>query len=362
MAPRVLKTALLPVAAAVASLAAAGCPHDWASFESVPTEAPADASTDVAQGQDEAATFEAGPTENAVFAAMKEKPTVLAADAAGIVLLTLEGSVLACPHEGCALPTTIASNQHDPRSLAIGYGFVAWSSRGDNTVTRASRIPGASPAQQAKDPDVPDAVALSATKVFFSVIAANNLIRSAGIRTCTPGVDCQLTAPSYSTFADGNVTALKLESADAFWLDPQNNRVVGCPIATCEADYNKNVVLATEPVLPFALAVDADAIYYGSTLEGGSVRAVPRSRLAGDAGGGAHALAKTVGSPERLAVTPSSVWFTDPAGIVSRVSRKGGAVTLVAKGLAQPTGIAVGGGWVYVACTGDGRILRWKAD
>ena len=362
MASRVLKTLLVPVAAA-ASLAVAGCPHDWASFESVPRDAPAEAgAADVNAPEGSDSPFESGPTESAVFATMTEKPTVLAADAAGIVFLTVQGSVLSCPHEGCALPGIIASNQKDARSLAIGYGFVAWTSRGDNTVRRASRIPGLGPAEQAVDPDVPDAVALTATKLVFSVIAANNLIRSAGLRTCTPGVDCQFSAPSFNTFADGNVTVVKLDSADAYWLDPKNNVVVGCPIATCESDSTKASVLAREPVLPFALAVDADQIYFGSTLEGGSVRAVHRGPPAGDAGAGPRALAKAVGTPAYLAVTKSSVWFTDPAGLVTRVPRNGGAAVAVATGLAQPTGIAIGGGWVYVACAGDGRILRWKAD
>jgi hypothetical protein len=361
MASRLLTQLLTLGATALASATVLGCPHDWAAFESVPRDTTdqgdSEAPSVPSDGRDSSVP-EAAPAETATFAAMQEKPSVLAADAAGIVFLTLEGSVLACSHDGCALPTAIASSQHDPRALAIGYGFVAWTARGDNAVRRASRTPGHGPALQATDNQGVGALGLSPTKVYFAVDAVNDLIRGAGIRMCSPGIDCNFA--SYDGFADGRVTEMKVDGADAFWLG--ENRLVGCPTAACDDDMAKRVVLAEAAVLPFALAVDVDNVYFGSPLDGGSIRAVARTALAGNPGAGPRVVVKGVGTPARLAVTPSSVWFTDPSGIVSRAPRSGGPAVVVATGLSQPTGIAVGGGWVYVACAGDGRILRWKQD
>ena len=69
-----------------------------------------------------------------------------------------------------------------------------------------------------------------------------------------------------------------------------------------------------------------------------------------------------------LAMSYYQIWYTGliasmlDAGMVTRAPRLGGPPVVVASGLAEPTGIAIGGGYVYVACAGDGRILRWKQD
>ena len=361
LSARAASAALRGSAMMTACCVLVGCPHDFSAFEGVPTDIVMDASaTGPGPAERDGSRSDVSPIESATFATMTEKPTVIAADAAGIVFLTAEGSVLACPHDGCALPSTIAAGQHDARSLAIGYGFVAWTARGDSAVRRSSRVPGQGPAVQASDNDGLGAIALTATKMYWAVDGSNSPIITPGVRRCTPGLDCQY--PTFDGFADDRVSELKIDGADAFWL--LENRLFGCPLAACDADAKRRTLLAADPVLPFALAVDAEQIYYGSPIDGGSVRAASRSALGGDAGSGGapHALAKGLGAPSRLAVTASSVWFTDPAGTVARVPRKGGAAAVVAKGLAQPTGIAVGGGYVYVACSGDGRILRWAQD
>jgi hypothetical protein len=243
------------------------------------------------------------------------------------------------------------------RALALGAGFVAWAARGDHAVRRTSRsTPG--PAEEANEDDGLVAVAVTASRMYFAVDAIDVLIGSAGVRSCRPGIDCQNIA--FASFADNRVSELRFEGADAFWLG--EGTLLGCPIAACDADTAKRVVLASEPVLPSALAVDGELVYYASAADGGSVRAVSRLAVAGGAPS-ARTLATNVGTVTRLAVTHGSVWLTkSAAGTVSRVPRGGGSVTEVAGNLAAPGGIARGGGYVYVACSGDGRVLRWKEN
>lgn len=355
MAHRVLKT----LAASSALVILAAC-HDWAAFDDVPTSAPTQ-STSGTTPTPEAGAAETAPVvtpDSTVFGQVNEKPTIVAADAQGIVFLTKQGSVLTCPHEGCALPATIAAAQYDARALAIGFGFVAWIARGDQAVRRAPRNPGSGPAVTVKEPNGLLAVALTPELLYFSVDGEKDLIRGEGIRRCTPGLDCHYPSGQFDGFAHGRVTELRLDGADSYWL--ADDGVHGCPISACSDDGNKAMTLAKEPVLPSALALDAEQMYFGSTLEGGSIRSLPRSVINGGAIPASKPLATKLGAPSRLAVTATDIWFVDPVGIVARISKKTGVATTVATGLGEPTGIALGGGYVYVTCAGDGRILRWR--
>lgn len=351
---------LIPlVSCALAWCALSAC-HDWSAFEEVPEPAQSTSGTSPGPGIDagspdgKSSPAPSGPE----FAQLGEKPTLVAGDAQGIVFLTTLGSVLTCPHEGCALPAVIAANQKDARSLTVGFGFVAWVARGDQAVRRTSRTPGSGRAESVQEPHGLLSVALTPSMLYFSVDGSNDLIRGDGIRRCTPGLDCQVPATQFDGFAFGHVTELRLDGADSYWLG--DDGVYGCPIAACNEDDGRRVTLAKDPVLPFALGLDDDAIFYGSTLEGGSIRTLPRSAIKGGAVPSATPIATKLGAPSRLVVTSNDVWFVDPVGIVGKISKTTGAATTVATGLAAPTGITAGGGWIYVTCAGDGRILRWR--
>lgn len=353
MASRVLTFA----AVASSALAVAGCPHDWSSFASVPTDDPQPDGAPTVPGSVAEAGVDAPAASDTVFAALSEKPTVLTADAEGIVFITKEGSVLACGHESCANMRTVASSQHDLRAVALGDGFIAWAARGDRVLRRSPRsMPG--PAQEVNENDGLVGVAVTATRLYFAVDALDLSIGSAGVRYCSPGIDCQNIVRG--SFADGQVTEMRFDGADAFWLGA--GAVVGCAIDACNGDTAKKKVLASEPVLPNALALDSELVYYASPADGGSVRALSRAALVG-APAAPHLLASKVGIATRLAATKHSVWMTSTTtGAVTRIPRAGGAPVTVASGLALPTGIASAGGYVYVACAGDGRILRWSED
>ncbi len=347
MAARVLSAALLACAAALL----VGCPHDWSSFEG--------GEAAVASGPDGAAPAPSTPPASSapdVLATLGEHPVLLRADGEGLVFSTREGSILACPHTGCSAVTSIASAQRDIRGLAVASGFVAWGARGDERVRRAPRTPGGGSLVEAFEDDGIVAVALTPAKVYFAVDAAGIAFGAPGVRSCAPDADC-VGAITYASFADGLATEIVVDGADAFWLG--EHRVLGCPLATCDRDVGARTVLADEPVVASALAVDATEVLYASSLDGGSVRAVARSALA--SGGVPRTVASGVGSVTSLALTAASVWITNAAaGTVTRAPRTGGAPVVVASGLAAPTGIAAAAGRVYVACAGDGRILRWS--
>ena len=367
MAPRLLShlTRALPGAIVVASsLVLAGCPHDWASYESVSSEPPGgDSSPNVPEGGVEAAVVppsgDGGSTAgDDLFATVPDKPLFLEADADGIVVATTGGSVFSCDHHDCtASMRSIASMQKDIRALAIGDDFVAWAARGDHVVRRSSRsTPG--PAQEANENDGLVAVAVTSTRLYWAVDAVDSPVATADVRSCRPGIDC--TNLVLNTFADGRVSQLRFDGTDAFWLGEIG--LAGCPIASCDVDSKNRVILSADPVSPNALAVDADSVYYATALDGGSIRAVSRLAIAGGAPS-PRTLVKNIGVVTRLVATGTSVWMTrSAAGTVSKVPRAGGAVTDVATNLASPMGIARGGGYVYAACNGDGRVLRWKED
>ena len=365
MAPRVLKSALGCAALAACALVLGGCPHDWATYESVSTDAPGnDASPNAAEtgagvGAEGGTGGDGGSAaDEGLFATFSDKPLFIEADADGIVVATSGGSVSSCDHHDCtASMRSIASMQHDIRALAIGEGYVAWAARGDHVLRRSSRST-AGPAEEVNENDGLVAVAVTAAHLYWAVDAVDSPIATADVRWCIPGTDC--TNIVKNTFADGRVSELRFDGTDAFWLGETG--LAGCPITSCDADSKNRVVLSADPVAPNALAVDADSVYYASALDGGSVRAVSRLAIAGGAPA-PRTLAKNLGAVTRLAATASSVWITrSAAGTVSKVPRGGGAVVDVATKLESPMGIARGGGYVYVACNGDGRVLRWKED
>jgi hypothetical protein len=334
---------------AATSLVLAGCPHDWAAFERVPEASGAE--TDTSSAQPSPAPT-AGTSDPVVFAEpSSEHPTLIVADGEGIVFVTREGSVMACPHAGCTPILRLASAQRDVRSIAASGAFAAWTANGENAVRRTTRKPGGAIDEVYED-DGLLAVGVTASKVYWSV-RADFPFGAPQIRTCSPGIDCDDIMPGL--LADGIVTDLVIDGSDAYWIE--SGRLLGCPLAACEDDANKKRVLAAEPLQAVGLAADSANVYFLTSEGGGTVRAVPR------AGGAARTIATGVGTDARIAVTTQSVWVTSPsAARVVRAPIAGGALTVVAEKLAEPFGIAAGGDGVYVACAGNGRILRWGAE
>lgn len=338
MAPRVL---------IVASLVLCGCPHDWSAFERVPEHSAVENDTSPAE-----------PAPNAqgrdpvVFAAPSaEHPTLVVADGEGIVFLTREGSVMACPHAGCEPIAKLASAQRDVRSIAASGAYAAWAARGENAVRRTTRKPGGAIDEVYED-DGLLAVGVTASKVYWSV-QADFPFGAPQIRTCSPGIDCD--EIMQGLLGEGVVTDLLLDGGDAFWIE--NGKVLGCALAACEGDPKRRTVLATEPVHAVGLAADGANVYFVTSADGGTVRAVPR------AGGSVRTIVTGAGSDARIAVTRGTIWVASAAaGTLVRASLAAGTPAVVATNLENPTGIAAGGDGIYVACAGDGRILRWRAD
>lgn len=338
----------------------AGCPHDWSAFEHArapSNDADAGVAAEVADGSVDAAPSRVVPATE-VFATLAESPTLVAADVDGIVFATVTGAIASCSHGaiGCANKTEIAREQHDVRALAVGYGHVGWTARGDHAVRRAARAGGGA-IEEALDDDGLLSIGLTASELYFSVDAVGVVVGTPGIRRCSPGLDCQ--SPVFGGFADGVVTQMAIDGTEAYWLG--EGSVLGCRIADCEGDVTRRSVVANEAVFPLTLAVDAGDVVYATPNDGGAIRVVPRgSALTAPT---PRTLATHVGAVTRIVVTAHDVWFTSGvAGSVSRVARDGSGVSGIAAGLASPSGLAAGGGYVYVACAGDGRILRWRDD
>ena len=151
-----------------------------------------------------------------------EHPTLVAADAEGVVFTTREGSVMACPHDKCDPIGSLAAGQRDVRSLAVSGPWAAWTARGENLVRRTTRRPGGTIDQVFED-DGLLAVAITASKVYFSV-EADFAFGAPEVRKCTPAVDCD--DFDHGVLAHGVVTDLLIAGGDAFWIEAGN--VFGC--------------------------------------------------------------------------------------------------------------------------------------
>ncbi len=362
MAASLLSSGRARARAAIVFVSLTGCPHDWSRFERVDDVASDAGTAGPVDGGPEGASADVGaarPTPTMeVFATLPGNPTLVAADVDGVVVATAAGTIVSCPHASpdCAAKTEIARDQHDVRALALGYGHVAWTARGDHAVRRTARGGGAS-IEEALDDDGLLAVGLTASEMYFSVDAIGVVVGTPGIRRCSPGLDCQ--SPVFGGFADGVVTALAVDGTEAFWLG--EGAVLGCRVADCEGDPGRRSLLVSEPVFPLALAVDALDVVYATPNDGGSLRAVARaSALAAPA---TRTLATHLGAVTRVVLTGRDAWITSgAAGTVSRVARDGSGVTAIAANVASPSGLAVGGGYVYASAAGDGRVLRWRDD
>jgi streptogramin lyase len=115
------------------------------------------------------------------------------------------------------------------------------------------------------------------------------------------------------------------------------------------------VSLASGQGFPFALAVDANNVYWTNEQDGGSVLSMPNT------GGTPTTLATGCGT-SRLTVDAANVYFTNPGtqndGLVLSVPIGGGTVTTLVTGQAAPEAIVNDASSLYWVDTYLGAVMR----
>jgi hypothetical protein len=273
---------------------------------------------------------------------------------------------------------TIANKRGSPSSLAMTADQVFWveSSNGTGSIVGASRKSDTE-AIIIDNLASPTALTILAGRLTFAVTNGAGSIRSilldggdaTLISSAPPPVDsiayvaggyyfpykaggviegCQSCAgsPTVLASAQGNPHALVGSGAELFWARDNGPP----PVVETDVVSVSLVAVGGDAGIARALALDPANVYAAMDDD---VMVVPRS-------GGDWKKLATVGKPWALAAFGGSVYaIAFDAGVLYKIPANGGAAVAIGGGLVQPTSLVVDGEDVYVASTGDGRVVRF---
>jgi hypothetical protein len=270
------------------------------------------------------------------------------------------GSIMSMPLGG-GTPTVIASEQDGPVTLAVRGGYVYWGTLTGEAVMSAP-VTGGEPTVLAEFESSPIAIAVDDQSVYFATLGTSGEV--AGVVASVPiGGGDVVTIASDQDSPRG----IAVDSSNVYWTTA-DGFVMKASIAGGPATQ-----IVTTESLAGALTVDEKNLYW---LTPSGVWTAPLSGLPDGGGPTLIATAQGFNSNEDaigveggawLAVDATYVYWTDgdsATGTVAAVPLAGGAVTILASGEIQPTGIAVGASGVYwgdlgtYGVTGSGSLRR----
>jgi sugar lactone lactonase YvrE len=150
--------------------------------------------------------------------------------------------------------------------------------------------------------------------------------------------------PAVAAANAGSIAAIVADEAGVYWTDAEG-RIVSLEGA-----------VAHDAAGPQGIALDHDWVYWANA-QTGTIQRVSRR------GGAPSVLARDVGAPSAIAIDAVRVYFTDPVGErIAAVPLGGGAVTVLATHQQRPQGITVAGACVCWTTFGedDGAVACFE--
>ncbi len=264
-----------------------------------------------------------------------------------------------CSNRECSI-LTLASGQLKPNALAVDGTSVYFVNEGNGVVNKMNKdgtglgtiVPFASGVES------PQAIATDGTNIFwanYNVSAARKL-RRASITGAAPA-DVDVSHGTFSGF-------LAMGGGKVVWT----NRYGTDHVYKADANGTNVAIVATGNFEPGWVAADATHIYWASygnaTIYKTPIGAGPCTM----GNGGTCQVLTTANSVYALAIDANNVYFTElvATGAVRKISKNGGAVTTLATGQPVPQTIATDGVHVYWGnfgnAAGGTSIRRAKVD
>ena len=270
------------------------------------------------------------------------------------------GSVRKCAVGGCNLqPTTLASGQAAPGSIAVDATRVYWGNLGINGFGTDGSLQacalggcGAMPAQLEQGAG-PESLAVDATRVYWTV-SGNGVgsLWSCAVAGCSP---------TQMAVVQGFPNNVAVNATTLAWTSYQGS--FGGSVWTCTPGACTPTMLLSSPNAPVGFAMDAQNVYFTAG------DAVMKCALGG-CNGQPTTLAAGLGAPSSIVTDGVNVYFAvtpmGPGAAVMRCSVNGcnGQPTTVASGpgLVTPSALAVDATAVYWTDLNAGTVMKAPFD
>jgi hypothetical protein len=173
---------------------------------------------------------------------------------------TGDGSVMKCALGGCAgKPSALATKLFNPHGIAVGAGFVHWTSLGDGAVSRCP-LDGCrgTPAKQASEQAFPQQIVADAANLYWTNDGGSN--GQGSVMSCAI-TDC---AGSLHTLAKGldHPDAIAVDEAHVYFT-ASHGKLMKCPLAGC-GEKPPTLLVGQGASSGGSIAVDATSVYFAS--------------------------------------------------------------------------------------------------
>jgi hypothetical protein len=173
---------------------------------------------------------------------------------------TADGSVMKCALGGCAgKPSALATKLFNPYGIAVGAGFVHWTSLGDGAVSRCP-LDGCrgAPAKQASEQAFPQQIVADTANLYWTNDGGSN--GQGSVMRCAI-TDC---AGSLHTLAQGldHPDGIAVDEAYVYFT-ASRGKLMKCPLAGCGGT-PPTLLVSQGASSGGSIAVDATSIYFAS--------------------------------------------------------------------------------------------------
>ncbi|WP_437752493.1 hypothetical protein [Sorangium sp. So ce1389] len=254
-----------------------------------------------------------------------------------------------CEASACQ-PFALVDGLRHPTGIALDADRVYWTNQGDEGSVMAVLKGGGARATLATDERNPWAIAVGGGYVYWSSYDLGYLRRSPIDR---PGIE--------EVAQQSKPIAIALDATNLYWADAVRYTVNKMPLSAAgQPGGAEPDLLVTEQNEAVDIAIDATHVYWTLDAENLAEDMVMRVPIAG---GPAEPLATDQRRPQGIAVDATHVYWVNAEGDVHKTQREGGGsdITLIQEGL-RGRGIAIDATHVYWTDPDEGAVRRTPLD